>query len=174
MYKQIDTPEFLGAGKPLEFVPVHDPRYARLPWAKMGPVRCVCGRALSRKLPRWKGSSIPCGAAPSAERGGTAGIPWRRVSGPILCTPPNTANKPPTTTPTHPPTHPPINQVGRHLAFRPPAGRLPGRRGRRVLRHPPRQEGARRLARGRRRRARGGHRRAADGARGALGRWPVS
>jgi len=37
-YKQIDTPEFLGAGKPLTPVPVHDPRYGRLPWAKMGSV----------------------------------------------------------------------------------------------------------------------------------------
>lgn len=37
-YKQIDTPEFLGAGKPLTPVPVHDPRYSRLPWAKMGSV----------------------------------------------------------------------------------------------------------------------------------------
>jgi hypothetical protein len=37
-YKQIDTKHFLGADKPLEPVPIHDPEYTRLPWAKMGPI----------------------------------------------------------------------------------------------------------------------------------------
>ncbi|KAI8471842.1 MAG: hypothetical protein J3K34DRAFT_225047 [Monoraphidium minutum] len=37
VYKQIDTTHFQGAGQPLTWVPIHDPRYARLPWAKMGP-----------------------------------------------------------------------------------------------------------------------------------------
>jgi len=38
VYKQIDTPHFQGADKPLTLVPVHDPDYARLPWAKTGLV----------------------------------------------------------------------------------------------------------------------------------------
>lgn len=37
VYKQIDTKHFLGAGKPITYVPIHDPKYSRLPWAKMGP-----------------------------------------------------------------------------------------------------------------------------------------
>lgn len=38
VYKQIETPHFQGAGKPVTFVPADDPRFARLPWAKMGSV----------------------------------------------------------------------------------------------------------------------------------------
>jgi hypothetical protein len=34
----IDTKEFQGASWPPTPVEVHDPDYARLPWAKMGPV----------------------------------------------------------------------------------------------------------------------------------------
>ena len=36
VYKPIDTKEFKGANAPLTFVPTHDPKYARLPWAKTG------------------------------------------------------------------------------------------------------------------------------------------
>ncbi|KAI8915677.1 hypothetical protein EDD86DRAFT_1539 [Gorgonomyces haynaldii] len=33
VYKQVNSPEFQGADKPLTQVPIHDPRYSRLPWA---------------------------------------------------------------------------------------------------------------------------------------------
>lgn len=36
MWKPIDTKHFQGLGKPLTLVPVDDPIYARLPWARMG------------------------------------------------------------------------------------------------------------------------------------------
>eukprot|EP00123_Amoebidium_parasiticum_P005561 comp16722_c1_seq1/m.15016 comp16722_c1_seq1/g.15016 ORF comp16722_c1_seq1/g.15016 comp16722_c1_seq1/m.15016 type:complete len:298 (-) comp16722_c1_seq1:505-1398(-) len=38
VYKQIDTPVFQGAGKPLTLVPLNDPQYAAKPWAKTGLV----------------------------------------------------------------------------------------------------------------------------------------
>mmetsp|Transcript_20138 Transcript_20138/g.49476 ORF Transcript_20138/g.49476 Transcript_20138/m.49476 type:complete len:329 (+) Transcript_20138:384-1370(+) len=33
VYKPIDTPEFMGSNTTLTFVPIHDPKYSRLPWA---------------------------------------------------------------------------------------------------------------------------------------------
>jgi hypothetical protein len=36
VWKPIDTKHFQGLGQPLTLVPVEDPVYARLPWARMG------------------------------------------------------------------------------------------------------------------------------------------
>jgi hypothetical protein len=54
VYKPIDSKVFKGANAPLTFVPTHDPKFSRLPWAKTG----LTGWAIALSIGPLLGSAV--------------------------------------------------------------------------------------------------------------------